>query len=96
MSKHAELISRLEAAEVGSDDLDCEMHDAATGEENFVHGIYSYTTSLDAALALAERVFGAEEAVWMLREVLVDFSSDIKRLPVALCIAILKALEAQQ
>jgi len=121
MTEYAELIARLEAAEVGPD-LDASIcvllqyggpnSDGATnvrtdgdwegdllfeqGSDECCNPIPAVTTSLDAALALAERVFGEEEAVWMLREVLADFTGPIKLLPVALCISILKALEAKQ
>ena len=47
------LIARLEAAEAGSSHLDGEIQWMLDGTD---YGPKSYTTSLDAALALAERV----------------------------------------
>lgn len=49
------LIARLEAAEVGSRELDMAVHKAATGE-NMGFATPDASRSLDAALALAERV----------------------------------------
>jgi hypothetical protein len=102
--KHAELIARLEAAEMGGDDLDDAVSDAAG-----VTLSYSWTTSLDCALALAERVLplgswriereGAVfwAKIWWDREGKAGHKyADAKTPALALCIAILKALEAKQ
>lgn len=51
------LIARLEAAEVGSRELDLVVV-RAIGEDGDLLGWPPYTTFLDAAFALAERVLG--------------------------------------
>jgi len=108
--KHAELIARLEAAEVGGNALSIDVLEAITGGDwrpgdgthRFINNgdgtigieVTPVTTSLDAALALAERVgldpLAVLEAVVKMRHPLVE------QLPRSCCIAILKALEAKQ
>jgi len=118
------LIARLEAAEVGSRELDAliwlrfnrpeysggvkalEMRgwydgrghmilETDTGEEVADDlGIGNYTTSLDAALALAERVHGEAYALALLQDVVALNDADglsIRDLPRLLCIATLRA-----
>ena len=133
--KHAELIARLEAAEVGSREVDVEiwleLTPGATRQQSVVKSnkglwpdytidetrqngvlitVPNVTTSLDAALALAERVlpdvqfnmatgvkgglpwvqcypFPQEEDNYLDAEAAAT-------LPLALCIAILRALDA--
>lgn len=91
--KHAELIARLEAAEVGSRELDAEIWAASVGyvlvsfdgagwlykmhpndmqRHERTGYIPPYTTSLDAALVLAERVL-PPETMWELnRKCIID------------------------
>lgn len=139
MTQHAELIARLEAAEMGSRELDALVHVAVADDPNtyvvephpdsmFSHqpGWYRtgndlsvladpVTTSLDAALALAERVLpsaylgiqqnrGVEagcswsaflECYDKQVEAMESIETDAHTAPLALCIAILKALEAK-
>lgn len=105
MTKHAELIARLEAAEVGSRELDYVVENAL-GQARFIEpekydpGSMDHvrvhrpvTTSLDAALALASRLRVHGDR--LLFEVLEagEFKSGSPAL--AICIAILKALDAQ-
>jgi len=54
-----------------------------------------FTTSLDAALALAERVVGASEAVFVIWQACVDAKKP-NEIPRLACIAILKALRASE
>lgn len=125
--RFAELIARLEAAEVGSQEMDEAIHDAIgltkerqciAGLSDEVGGLWMYrfegsapqsafccTSSLDAALALAERVLVRVDydAVDALSRALIEltifgFRADkpiAPQLARALCIAILKALEAK-
>jgi hypothetical protein len=111
-----DLIKRLEEAEEGSRELDCDlaemlgevpvdafrMHGTMTGR--YGTGPYSawtapdYTTSLDAALALAERKVGNYEALRVLARTSVGMALDgddsrLRDLPRLLCIAILKATD---
>lgn len=68
------LIARLEAAEVGSHELDkavaiacgssIQVWAETASDGTFLGSVRAYTTSLDAALALAERVLPGKE--WML------------------------------
>lgn len=124
MSKHAELIARLEAAEVGSRELDALIWDIEDSRpRHSLDGDFptykqdpddsvafdsppSYTTSLDAAIALAERVlplgswrieregaiFWAK--IWWGREGKAGHKYAYAKTPaIALCVAILKALD---
>ena len=93
------LIERLEAAEVGSRELDVEMWEATRGW-NGVNHPPCFTTSLDAALALAERlnlngplvIHRNGPAEWGVTYV--DDDTVYAPTPaLALCIAILKAKE---
>lgn len=97
------LIQSLEAAEGGARTLDyaikawLEVHDKYW--DNRVPA--DWTTSLDAALALAERVLGEDEALRLLARIVADVYDDpvngtIKDLPRLLCIAILRAKEGGQ
>lgn len=56
------IIARLEVAEAGNRELDLVVV-RAVGEDTSLLGWPPYTTSLDAALALAERVF--PDGRWM-------------------------------
>ena len=94
------LIERLEAVGEGSRELDRDVWQA-TGGWDGVDAPPSFTTSLDAALALAERVLGEDEALYWLRAVTREAEEDtvsgcIKHLPIDLCIAILKARATQE
>ncbi|WP_278070511.1 hypothetical protein [Brevundimonas sanguinis] len=127
----ADLIARLEAAEVGSRELDAliwlrfnrpeysggvkalEMRgwydgrghmilETDTGEEVADDlGIGNYTTSLDAALALAERVLGEDQALEILADEARAAHEDtingcLKRVPIDVCInAILRAKQGE-
>lgn len=132
--KHAELIARLEATEVGSRELDRDIELEIGGgwigadedrvyrrDKNgfgYTQAFRTFTTSLDAALALAERVlpgFGVvidngdpnhdsvgnrwcRARVWS-NAPLPDgsrFTGGAKTLAMALCVAILRALDAQE
>lgn len=106
MTKYAELIARLEAAEVGSDDLTIDVLEAA-GETWSRLAYYQVSKSLDAALALAERVIAwGHPAIWcedMFEDGTCVWAADVndrtcysKTPATALCAAILKALEAKQ
>lgn len=96
------LIERLEAAGEGSRELDRDVWQA-TGGWDGVDAPPSFTTSLDAALALAERVLDGKSALHLLADLLSyeaaqsDFdlikTDDLPRL---LCIAILKARATQE
>lgn len=92
-----DLIAKLEAAESGSRELDVAIWDALGGWS--VNNPPSYTTSLDAALALAERVLpgwflsldtsGVHARLWIGERP--SFAGLAATAPLALCIAILKA-----
>jgi len=56
MTGHSALIARLEAAEAGGRELDYEIRDALNDPHWNIRVPADWTTSLDAALALAERV----------------------------------------
>lgn len=107
-----ELIARLEAAEVGSRELDayveCASHGwhiagwnagwylaEVCGAVQQMPPPFPYTTSLDAAIALAIRLFGEVAALDLLYQVLGWSKPSVRSLPIALCIAILRALDAQ-
>lgn len=115
MTKHTELIARLEAAEVGSRELDAEVWDIEDDRPRWSFGddfpIYKrdpddsvafdspppYTTSLDAALALAERV-GLKPALALMTVMAganCGAGSTVADLARYACIAILKALDAK-
>jgi hypothetical protein len=90
-----DLIKRLEEAEAGSLELDVAIWDAMGGWS--VAHPPAYTTSLDAALALAERLgldgwrlLYAAMLNWKAHDPRGPLS---KTLPLALCIAILKAAD---
>ncbi|WP_313444558.1 hypothetical protein [Brevundimonas sp.] len=101
------LIEKLEGAEAGSTKLDCYVglwaRTDGKGEIVIVSdkyvikdagGTYAaqpYTTSLDAALALAERALGEEAALDQLFAVLGTERGGVKRIPLALCAALLRA-----
>ena len=113
------LIERLEAVGEGSRELDWRIADLTghPSFERKVEGLWppfaersrsdsaipAYTTSLDAALALAERVLDSKSALHLLADLLSyeaaqsDFdlikTDDLPRL---LCIAILKARATQE
>lgn len=110
------LIERLEGAAEGSRELDAEWLRTVTEAQVLARfgdyewrpdgvGIWrampSPTTSLDAALALAERVLGEKEAMYALSDVIADEgrSTDLdlitlSDLPRLLCIAVLRTQEA--
>ena len=109
MSHHSitSLIEKLEGAETGSLELDA---DVALQVGWTVHpgdnwigphaeiAVPDYTTSLDAALALAERIVGSKEALLLLSDMLTreadgsDFDAiTVSDLPRLLCAAILRA-----
>lgn len=121
--KHAELIARLEAAEVGSRELDAYVECASHGWNlvGWNAGWYlaevggavqqmspplPCTTSLDAALALAERVLPGCRCIaerdhdgtgWACVRASEDserFMTDAHTPALALCISILRALDA--
>ena len=129
--RFAELIARLEAAEVGSRELDWAISEAmgdvpkhsilevgwdydwyraanewslwrakdSEGRSSELWQPKQNTTSLDAALALAERVFGEVVALDLLEDAISAhnlFGFGAKRLPLWFCAEILKALEAKQ
>lgn len=106
MTQHAELIARLEAAEVGSRELDVCMWEVSDGWQN-VHRPPCVTTSLDAALAMAERVLPGCRCIaerdhdgtgWACVRASEDserFMTDAATPALALCIAILRALDAK-
>lgn len=124
----AELIARLEAAEVGSRELDVRMVAACDPSEWGVGDLeialedpdrrlnpQHYTTSLDAALALAKSVLPSE-TMWNISHLAViggkdfyfcdlylpetgpeiDTSGDGWSPSLAVCAAILRALDAQE
>lgn len=119
--KHAELIARLEAAEVGCAEMGHDVWVMVTGESILSDDrpaseryplvrdgardgscIPPVTTSLDAALALAERVMVGDKWEFgvtgyeVVTANLAGFIGVAKTPALALCIAILKALEAKQ
>lgn len=90
------LIEKLEGAEVGSRELDCAVARVLDCYKGFA--TEHLTTSLDAALALAERVLGGKEALLLLTDLLTreaeasDFDSiAVSDLPRLFCAAILRA-----
>lgn len=101
---NAELIARLEAAEVGSMEFDGEVSAATVGW--LEHDGSPITTSIDAVIALAERVLSSKE--WMIvkstegvtAEYAVAFIPETfgygATAPLAACAAILRALDAQE
>lgn len=115
--KHAELIARFEAAEVGSRELDALIWDIEDDRPRWSFGgglpIYRrdpddddefdtpphYTTSLDAGIALAERLgldtFAIIYAAIMNWKAHDPRGAMLKVLPLTLCIAILRALDDQ-
>ncbi|WP_433942337.1 hypothetical protein [Brevundimonas diminuta] len=98
------LIARLEAAEAGSHELDKAVAVACGSTINvwaeiaadgtFLGSVRPVTTSLDAALALAERVHGEAYAIDLLQD-LVDLNDTaslaIRDLPRLLCSFTLRA-----
>ncbi len=88
------LIEKLEGAEVGSDQLSSETIIALGGTVGLI-GPLPVTTSLDAALALAERVVGEEFALSLLQDTVDGWNAadglSIRNLPRLLCAAILRA-----
>lgn len=104
---NAELIARLEAAEVGSIKLDGELRWVLEGTD---YAPSNYTTSLDAALALAERCLGlgswriereSENSFWVKlwlsnNDRSFHSHSNAKTAPLSLAAAILRALDAQE
>ena len=92
MTKHAELIARLEAAEVGNYDLTIDVLEALGLPWSRLAN-HQVTTSLDAAIAPAERL--GLDACELLFNVLNEGEVRVGRLPLALCIAILRALDSQ-
>lgn len=120
------LIARLEAAEVGNRELDCEIaramgwgvHNARrnglwvvpfgeydTCDPEAVFALGNYTTSLDAALALAERVLpGWQIGMWTTKQNAVGsvlradggaFDATSSTPALALVIAILRAKQGE-
>lgn len=111
MTDLAQLIERLEAASEGSRELDALVWVAATGS-TFSHlaenaHLDRVTTSLDAIVALIERILPGV-AGWSVAldtydnsAALTDMAGETrgavaKTLPLAACIAFLRALQAQQ
>lgn len=113
----ADLIARLEAAEVGSREMDraivralgfvevSDPRDAIEcwrGQDGMAHyATHNVTTSLDAALAMAERVLGEDQALEILadeaRAALEDtINGSLKRVPIDVCInAILRIKQGE-
>lgn len=111
------LIERLEAAEFGSRELDSSVagqfcNDVESDDGDFWWGPFDqqatrvpdFTTSLDAALALAERTMGGVSIDLLIRDhrTLCELNwpsntvhSSAKTPALALCIAILKAKETK-
>lgn len=109
------LIARLEAAEVGSHELDkavaiacgssIQVWAETASDGTFLGSVRAYTTSLDAALALAERVLeGWQVGMWTTKQnavgsVLRDdggaFDATAATPALALCIAILRAKQGE-
>lgn len=97
-----DLINKLEEAGEGSRVLDKAVWGALCGTQRQPKpGLF--TTSLDAALALAERVLGEKNAMHLLSDLLsaeavsTDFDlMSIRDLPRLLCAAILRASEEKQ
>jgi hypothetical protein len=120
MTASDSLISRLEAAEVGSRELDTQVakamgwtvHNARrnglwvipfgeyeTCDPDAMFRLGDFTTSLDAALALAERTApgkGWERLYAGLMNWRAHTPTGLQRLPLLVCAAILKAKEASQ
>lgn len=98
MSQHAELIARLEAAEAGSRELDLAVV-RAIGEDGDLVGWPPYTTSLDTALAWVERL--GMDGFHTMYAALMNWKAHDPRgplsqsLPLALCIAILRAKQGE-
>ena len=98
MSDHSitSLIEKLEGAEVGSRELDSAVHRALEpiAWREFIASP-RLTASLDAALALAERVLGEEAALSILQDTVDAWNAaaglSIKSLPRLFCAAILRA-----
>lgn len=103
MTDLSALIARLEAAEVGSRELDAAVCDALNWRKT--DGVWVFpapvSQSLDAALALAERVLGEDQALEILadeaRAALEDtINGSLKRVPIDVCInAILRAKQGE-
>lgn len=106
---NAELIARLEKSESGSRLLDEAMFDAVreTDEPQIIFDYPAYTTSLDAIVALIEEKVGggyridasdgpqgrADAWVWRKGTSMGGFWGDAWSPPLALCIALLRALD---
>lgn len=115
MTDHTDLIRRLEEAEAGGRALDADVFAAlgftydhgpadvwrdAGGDPFYFDHI---TTSIDAALALAERVLGEKNALHLMADMLsyeaatTDFDlASLRDLPRLLCIALLRALQSKE
>lgn len=96
-----ELVDRLSAAAAGSRHLDYELKDALNDPHWNLRVPADWTTSLDAALALAERVLPDRPILmdrmpdgsgWAQVRGTLSFNAKAATPALALCIAILKAL----
>lgn len=102
---HSDLIAKLEALDGPDREVDLELTTKFFGgreaDLHRAYGLhcYDFTSSLDAAIALVERVLGEDIALELLADVAESAKTDtingtLKDIPIALLIAALRAMEA--
>lgn len=98
------LIAKMEAKGIGCVELDKEFlaliwpHADEALKTRIVAVPYGLTTSIDASVAMADALWGPKEAISLLADAAMDCFELVltpRDVPLALCIAILKALEAK-